>query len=127
MKIFILISRILLAVIYLIYGLNYFVHVIPAVLPPGKAGEFEGALKSSGYFFQYMKAIQVIASLFLFFNRYVALVIVVLIPISLNIFLFHLFLAPAGMLIAVLVMLTNIFLLFSYRKNYAGVLARQRY
>jgi putative oxidoreductase len=59
----------------------------PAMTPTAQA--FSDGLYNSGYFFQYMKVIEIVAGLFLLINRYTALFVLVLFPISLNIFLFH--------------------------------------
>ena len=64
MKLASVIARALMALIYLIYGLNFFLHFFHASLPTGKAGDFEGGLIRSGYFFEYMKGMQIASSLF---------------------------------------------------------------
>jgi putative oxidoreductase len=124
MKAIIVIARIVMAFVYLIYGLNFFLHFYPASLPPGKAGDLEGGLIRSDYFFQYMKSIQIAGSLLLFTNQYIPLSLVILFPISLNIFLFHIFLLSKGLGVAILLLTANTFLLFAYRKYYQSVLVR---
>ena len=47
MKITALIARILLGVIFLVFGLNGFLHFIPAPMPPGLAGQFVTVLFAS--------------------------------------------------------------------------------
>jgi hypothetical protein len=49
MKIVGLMARILLGLVFLIFGLNGFLHFIPGALPPGLAGQFAGALMQSHY------------------------------------------------------------------------------
>ena len=115
------IARALMAFIYLLYGLNFFFHFYHAVLPAGKAGDFEGGLIRSGYFFEYMKGMQIVAGLTLFTNRYVPFILVVMFPISMNIFLFHIFLLTRGIVVATILILANTFLLYVYRKYYTGV------
>ena len=44
MKIVVLIARILLGIIFLVFGLNGFLHFIPAPMPTGLAGQYIGAL-----------------------------------------------------------------------------------
>jgi len=43
------IARFLLGIVFLVFGLNGFLHFIPAPPPPGVAGQFAGAIFSSGY------------------------------------------------------------------------------
>src|ERR1700748_3620231 len=124
MKIAVLIARILLGLIFLVFGLTFFVHFSFIPTPPtpaGPAGAFESGLFGTGYFFQYMKVIEVLCGLFLLINRYTAFFNLVIFPISLNIFLFHAFLAPAGVPMAALIIVLNLFLGFAYRKYYAGI------
>lgn len=86
-----------------------------------KAQAFSGGLFGSGYFFQYMKVIEIVAGLFLIINRYTALFTLILLPISLNIFLFHAILASVGLPIGLAVIVLQVFLLFAYRKNYVSL------
>src|ERR1700743_3640684 len=128
MKIAVLIARILLGLIYLVFGLNFFVHFsfIPMPPPPaGPAGAFEGGLFGTGYFFQYMKVIEILCGLFLLINRYTAFFNLVIFPISLNIFLFHAMLAPAGVPMAALIILLILVLGFAYHKYYNSIFVTQ--
>src|SRR5436190_16417378 len=88
-------ARSVLGLIYFVFGLNFFLHFIPT--PPsagGVADAFIGGLFQSGYFFPMMKSIEVVLGAFLLIGLFVPLSLVVLMPISLNILLFHAFLAP---------------------------------
>lgn len=122
MKLAFTIVRVVMALIYLVYGLNFFIHFFPGSLPVGRAGDFEGGLIHSGYFFEYMKAMQIAAGILLFANRYVAFVLVIMFPISLNIFLFHAFLLSKGLVVAIILVLANSILLYAYRKYYLALL-----
>src|ERR1700694_4345489 len=70
MKIAILIARILLGLIFLVFGLNPFLHFLPAILPPGLAGQFLSVLIESHYVL-FIGAIQLIGGALLLVNRYV--------------------------------------------------------
>ena len=122
MKLALVIARVLMALIYLLYGLNFFLHFFHAALPPGRAGDFEGGLIRSGYFFEYMKSMQIAAGILLFANRYVLLITVIMFPISINIFLFHAFLLTRGIVVAALLLSANGFLLYAFRKYYMALL-----
>src|SRR4051812_26147394 len=120
MKIAVLIARILLGLIFVVFGLNFFFHFIPMAQPAmsKEAGAFSGGLYGSGYFFQYMKVLEIVAGLAILANRFTAFFLLVLLPISLNIFLFHAILAPAGAPIGTAVILLNVFLCVAYFKYY---------
>lgn len=86
-----------------------------------KATAFSGGLYGSGYFFQYLKVIEIISGLFLLINRYTAFFLLVLLPISLNVALYHTILAPAGAPLGIAVIVLNVFLCIGYFKYYTSV------
>jgi putative oxidoreductase len=123
MKIAVLIARILLGLIFLVFGLNFFFPFIKMqapVLSP-QATAFQVGLYGSHYFFQYMKVIEVVSGLFLLINRFTALFVIILLPICLNIFLFHAMLAPAGIPVGAAVIVLDLFLCYAYRKYYSSL------
>ena len=122
MKITVLFSRILLGFIYLVFGLDYFLHFIPyQPLHTGKTGAFIAGLKGVGYFYPMIKVIQITGGLSLLFNRYAPFFSVALFPISLNVLLFHTILVPSGWLMGVTLMVPNLLLGYGYRKYYSGM------
>jgi putative oxidoreductase len=122
MKKAVLVSRILLGFLYLVFGLDYFLHFIPyQPLHTGAAGAFIAGLKGTGYFYPMQKVIQIGGGLSLLLNRYPAFSAVVLFPISLNVLLFHTFLVPSGWLMGVTLLVPNLLLGYGYRKYYSGM------
>jgi len=123
MKIAVLIARILLGLIYLAFGLNFFFHFIPMQQPAlsKEAMAFSGGLFGAGYFFPFMKVIEIISGLFLLINRYTAFFVLFIFPVTLNIFLYHAFLAPSGVTMAGPMIAINLFLGYAYRKYYASL------
>jgi putative oxidoreductase len=122
MKIAVIIARTLLGLIFLVFGLNFFLHFIPMPPPPpGKAGAFEGGLFGAGYFFPFMKVIEIVSGLFLIINRYTAFFLLLLFPITVNISLFHAFLAPSGLPLGGFMLVLHLFLGFAYGKYYSAI------
>ncbi|MDB5122955.1 MAG: DoxX family rane protein [Mucilaginibacter sp.] len=122
MKIAVIIIRSLLGLIFLVFGLNFFFHFMPMTAQPtGKAGAFSGGLFGAGYFFPYMKVIETAGGLFLLINRYTTFFLLLLFPITVNIFLFHAFLAPSGLPLGALMLLMHLFLGIAYRKYYSPI------
>jgi uncharacterized membrane protein YphA (DoxX/SURF4 family) len=122
MKTTALVSRLLLGFIYLVFGLDFFLHFIPyQPLHTGKAGAFIAGLKGTGYFYPMQKVIQIAGGLSLLFNRYAPFSAVVLFPISLNVLLFHTILVPSGWLMGVTLVVPNLLLGYAYRKYYRGM------
>src|ERR1700682_6284266 len=103
MKITALIARFLLGIIFLVFGLNGFLHFIPASPPSGTAGQFVGALFVSHYLIVVF-LFQLISAVLLLINRYVPLALTLLAPVIVNILLFHVLMAPSGLLLALVVM-----------------------
>src|ERR1700731_4422338 len=102
MKIASLIARILLGLIFLVFGLNGFLHFIPMPPPTGVAGQFFGSIFASHYWVVIF-GVQTIGSLLLLLNRFVPLALVILGPVVVNIFFFHALMAPAGLPLAIVV------------------------
>jgi uncharacterized membrane protein YphA (DoxX/SURF4 family) len=117
----VLIARIILGLIFFVFGLNFFLHFIPNnVQPEGKAAAFLGGLFQSGYIFPLIKVIETICGALLLANRYIALVLVIVMPISINILLFHSVLQTGGMpiTISVLIIISQLYLAWAYRDYY---------
>lgn len=104
MKIAALIARLLLGLIFLVFGLNGFLQFIHMPPPTGVAGQFVGALFASHYYVV-LFGVQVIGAVLLLINRFVPLALVLLGPVIVNIFFFHLLMAPAGLPLAIVVVL----------------------
>src|SRR5213594_2015018 len=116
-----LIARFLLGLIFVVFGSNIFLHFIPMPpLPATLAGDFSKALAQSHYM-DVVGLLQVIGGLLLLIGRYVPLGLTLLGPVIVNILLFHIFLAPSGLPLAVVVAILSLFLLWRYRTNFAGL------
>ena len=87
-----------------------------------EAGELIGAMAKAGYFFPIIAIMEIIVGIMLLINKYTALALIVLFPIMLNAFLFHLFLDIAGIGGAALAVTLNIFLVIADKEKYNGVL-----
>ncbi|MFI5158276.1 MAG: DoxX family protein [Sphingobacteriales bacterium] len=121
MKIAVLITRSLLGLVFFGFGLAYFFHLIPNKAEPGAAGEFSKGLFLSGYFFPFLKITETVCGFFLLINKFTALFLLIIFPVTINIFLFQAYLAPAGVILAGVMLLINIFLGYAYRKYYTGI------
>jgi putative oxidoreductase len=121
-----MIFRVLLGLLYLVFGLDYFLHFIPyQPMHTGEAAALKAGLMGTGYIYPMMKTIQIVAGISLMIDRYAPFSAVVLFPISLNVLLFHTILVPSGWLMGVFLMVPNLFLGYAYRKYYAGMFIRK--
>ncbi len=122
MKIIALIARILLGLVFFVFGLNGFLHFIPMIgpMPTGPAGQFLGALVQSHYVYV-VSALQVAGGVLLLVNRYVPLGLVLLGPVIVNIFLFHLLMERTGLPLAIVVVILWGIVAFRNRQYLSGI------
>ena len=90
-----MIARYLLGLIYFVFGLNGFLNFIPAPadMPEGAVAFFTGVM-SAGYFMPLLKGTEVICGLLLLSGFAAPVALVILAPITIQIFMFHAMLTP---------------------------------
>jgi hypothetical protein len=120
MKIASTISRYLLGLIFLTFGLNGFLNFIHMPPPTGVAAQFFGALFVSKLYVVIF-ALQLLPAILLLANRYVPLALTILAAIILNILSFHILMAPAGLPLAIFVAVLWILTFISVRQAFAGL------
>ena len=124
MKVLTITVRILLGLIFVFFGSNGLLHFLPMPpLPQGVAGEYLHSFFASGYVYV-ISSFQVLGGLLLLIGRFVPLGLIILGAIVVNIWTFHLLMAPepAGMVPAVVVTILELFLLWRHRDAFAGIL-----
>ena len=94
-----LVVRLLLGLLFTVFGLNGFLHFLPMPMPEGIGGQFIGALVQSHYL-EVVFAIQLVAGVLLLPGWFVPLALTLLGPIVVNILLFHALMEPQGLPIA---------------------------
>lgn len=121
MKASILVARILLGLVFFVFGLNGLFHFLPMHPTPGDAGTFATIMAQHGYM-QIVAVLQVIGGLLLLVGRYVPLALVILCPIIVNILLFHgLLTGGEGILPGLVCAILAVFLLWAYRLSFRGL------
>lgn len=113
-------ARILLGLVFFVFGLDGFLHFVPQPTePPSEAAmALAMAMIKSGYMFPLIKGTEVAVGALLLANRFVALALVVLAPVVVNIFAFHAFLAPSGLVLACVIVALVIGLAWAHRDAY---------
>jgi putative oxidoreductase len=125
MRIVALIARLLLGLISVVFGLNGFLNFLSmGPMPSGLAGQFIGALAQSHYFWV-VAALQVVGGALLLVNRYVPLGLVLLGPVIVNIILYHVFLNPTGVGLAILVVILWLIVFYWHRQYFSGIFAQR--
>jgi uncharacterized membrane protein YphA (DoxX/SURF4 family) len=117
MRMAVLVARVLLGLVFFVFGLNGFLHFLPQPPPPPPAAAFFGALAATGYMIPLLFTTQVAGGALLLLGA-VPLGLVLLAPVIVNIVLFHVFLAPDGLPIACVVAALELFLAWAYRDAY---------
>jgi len=112
------ISRILLGVILLAFGLNKFFQFIPLPELPENAASFMTSLGETGYVLQIVGVLEVLIAIMLITKKWIAFALILLAPISANILFFHLFLDLPGLSAAILVVALNVILIYKHWKQY---------
>lgn len=117
-------ARIFLGLVFTVFGLNGFLQFLPMPEMAPEAGAFMGALGATGYMFPLIKGTEVLAGLLLLSGRFVPLAITLLAPITVNILLFHVVLAPApGLPLALIA--AQIYLAYVHRDVFHPILQAQ--
>ena len=116
------VARILLGLVFFVFGLNGFFHFLE--MPPlaERPGAFMGALAATGYMFPLIKATEVVAGLMLLAGRFVPLALLLLAPVVVNILAFHLVFTPADAGMSIVLTLLMVYLGWAYRDSFRGVL-----
>jgi uncharacterized membrane protein YphA (DoxX/SURF4 family) len=108
-----MVLRILLGLVFLIFGANKFFHLLPMPeMDEGPAKDFMMALGATGYMFYFIGLVEVIGGLRLILNKCVPAALLLLAPVVVNIFLFHAFLDCAGFVLAGPVILIYAYLIY---------------
>ena len=121
MKYVIIIARVLLGLVFVVFGSNAFFHFMPVPEIPGQAGAFINALISSGYMYV-IAMLQVVGGLCLLIgSRFVAPGLMLLGPVIVNIVLYHVFLDHVANPVAIVIALLALFLLWVYRFKFPAI------
>ena len=121
MKIAALAARLLLGLLFTIFGLNMFLHFIPTPPePPGAAGQFATLLGSTHYILA-VGAVMVVSGALLLIGRFIPLALTFLGPVLVNILLFHLLMAPASIGMGLFATLLWFILFARHRTAFTGI------
>jgi putative oxidoreductase len=115
---FTMIVRIVLGIVLVVFGSNNFLNFLPMDAPTGPAGEFMNSLGATGYIFPVIGILEVFIGILLLLKQWVPFAAILLVPLSLNILLFHLFLDIPGVIVAFVVVILNVILLYKHWRLY---------
>lgn len=122
MKILTIVARTLLGLLFVVFGLNAFLHFLPMPpIPQTLAGDYTRVFFASGYVYV-IGALQVIGGLLLLIGRFVPLGLTILGAIIVNILIFHALMAPEGFPPGIFVTVLELFLVWRYREAFIPLL-----
>jgi putative oxidoreductase len=124
MKIAVLVARILLGLVFLVFGLNGFINFLHAPMPSGGAGQYMTLLGPTIYM-QFVFLVQIVGGLLLLSGQFIPLALVLLGPVIINILLFHITLQPAGLPPGLLTVVLWFIIFFGVRKYFAGIFVQK--
>lgn len=119
MKIAVIVARVLLGLVFLVFGLNFFLKFLP--VPPmqdSPATQFITAIGGSGYM-HVVKIFEVVGGALLLSGYFVPLGLTLIGPVIVNILLFHVFLDKSGYGMTLALVGLEAFLIYAYRASFA--------
>ncbi len=118
------VSRILLGLAFLVFGANGFFDFMPAPPMPDQAGQFLGLMVGTGYL-SVVKVLEVASGVLLLTGRSTPLALMLLGPVLVNILLFHVFMAPAGLPVPLVLAVLFTITLWPYKDKFIDLLKTQ--
>ena len=125
MKIAVLVVRVLMGILFLFSSVVVLFDLIPQPELEGPVKVFNDGIAASVYLIPFLKVIELICAVAFLSGRFVSLASIMIFPVTVNIFLFHAFLAQDGIAVAIFLLAGNVFLLYFHRKNYQTLLTVQ--
>lgn len=120
------IPRTLLGLLFLVSAVDGFWFTFTGnhlIHPPtsAKGLAFEHALQASGFFWPFLKTINLLGALSLLANVVPAFGLALIAPVMATIVLFHAFLNPQGLPMAGILVVLGLMLVWAYRDRYAAL------
>ena len=122
MKFAIIAARVILGLIFVVFGLNGFFGFIDPPESNEAMTTFMTALFGTGYFMNIVKVVEVVSGLMILLGRWLPLGLILLAPVSVHILAAHIWLDPAGLPMAIVIIVLQLFLAFAYRDSFSGIL-----
>jgi putative oxidoreductase len=113
MKIATIIVRVLMGLLFLFASITVLFNLFPQPELTGKVKVFMDGVNASRYLLPLIKITELLCGIAFVTGYFVPLATVVIAPIIVNIFLFHVFVDTSGLPVAVFLVLANLFLAYA--------------
>jgi len=124
MKIAVLIARILLGLVFVVFGFNKIIPFMHPAMPTGDAGSLM-VLMYTHKWLTFYGVVETLGGLMLLTGIFVPLGLTLLAGMIANILLFAITLGPGGLAIPLVVGVLEAFLVYAYRASFAGIFNRR--
>ena len=121
MKTAVIIVRVLVGLLLVFSSIVVLFDLVPTPELTGRVKTFQDGLEASGYLIPFIKITELICGILFISGRFVALANVIIFPVVLNIFLFHVFLASEGLPVAIFLLFAILFLAYASRNPYKNL------
>lgn len=119
-------ARIGLSLAFIVSGIRKLPGVLFTILPTtDPVGYYFDAMHQTGFYWNFIGVFQILLGLLIFFNRFVVISVLLMMPVTVNIFLVSFALNMKGTpFITTLMLLANLFLLLWNYENYLSLLKK---
>lgn len=121
MKIATIIVRTLMGLLFIYAAVSFFLKLAPEPETTGAFKAFQSGIVASTYIMPLAKALELLCGLSFLTGKFVTLANIVILPVTINIFMIHLFMTPENLPIAIALVLGNLFLIYRYWNNYKSI------
>src|SRR5258706_4936093 len=121
MKIASIIARYLIALVFVVFGLNGFLHFLPQKPPSSQMAMQYFTVMSASHYLVFVFALQLIAGVLFLFRRTVPLALIIAAPLVVNILLFHALMDPGGIVPGLVVTACWFVVYWHFRAAFYGV------
>ena len=115
------IIRYILGIFLLFFGFDHFFNYIPFPEMAPEANAYFANLLSTGVM-QLVGVVEIVSALAFIFNKYGALMSIILMSVSINAVLFHIALDPQKIYVALILLILNLSMLYFYKNQYSQLL-----
>lgn len=123
MKITLIVVRTLFGLLFLFASVTYFFDLVPQPEVNGKVKLFQEGIAATVYLLPLVKFVELICGIAFVTGFFVPLATVLIFPVTLNITLYSVFLAPEALGMGIIMLIVNLFLAYAHRENYQKLVA----
>ncbi len=121
MKKLALLARVLVGLVFVVFGANYFLGFLPMPEGTAEGQAFGAALAETGYMWPVIKVVEIAGGLMVLTGIWAPLGLVLLAPIVVNIALYNALLDPSGLPMGIGLVVLMLLLALHYKDSFRGL------